>query len=70
MRIITRNKIAYPALYDGNLLRSFVATRAQKMTTGANISNKVTVKEPASGPNINLPPQKNFCTEIEAYIIE
>lgn len=57
-------KIAYPALYDENSCRRCLATNTQKTITGAIIRNKVKSSDFASGPNINLPPNRNFCRRL------
>ena len=63
MKIIVVARITYPALLDGNSSMRLITTNAQKMTTGTRISNKVTISDLASGPNINLPFKKNICSE-------
>jgi len=58
---IATAKIAYPELYEENSCLRWLATHTQKIITGTIISNKVTNRDLASGPNTNLPPHMNFC---------
>jgi hypothetical protein len=61
VKIIATTRIAYPALSGENSWRRCLTTNTQKIITGTMISNKVTISDLASGPNINLPPRMNFC---------
>lgn len=55
--------MASPAVFEKNSWRRCVATKTENKVTGVMMSNKVNGRDQASGPNINLPPNKNFCNE-------
>ena len=54
-------RMASPAVFEKNSWRRCVATKTENKVTGVMMSNKVKGRDQASGPNINLPPNKNFC---------
>lgn len=65
VKTIAATKTAYPALCGENWCRRCHATHTQKTITGTIISNRVKIIDRASGPNINLPPRRNFCKTIK-----
>lgn len=60
---IATTKMASPALFGKNSRRRCVATNAEKRVTGVMMSSNVKGRDQASGPNISLPPNINFCTQ-------
>lgn len=68
VKAIATPKIAYPALCAENWWRRCLATKTQKIMTGTVIKRKDTSNDLASGPNINLPPRKNFCKRYKEQV--